>query len=456
MNKAFSLALTTLLVSSALLAACGKSDDKTQTSGSAAPGGSPTASSPAKPAEPVKLRFWGGVPPESGPQTVVDKWNKSNPDIQVEYIRFVNDDQGNTKLDTALLSNNDAPDLYVTYSPVNLERRIKAGMAEPLDDLIQKVNLNVDEIIGNDNILKFNGKTYYLPATVSPQIVLFNKASLDAVGEKVPTTGWTWDDFAALAKKLNKPGQYGAFFIPGWEPIAYDMSISAKPIDVYYGEDGMSTFTTLPSFRKGLELQKSMLDSKLTYPYAEAVTNKLQPQDELLNGKVAMVFSGTYLIRYIKDEKAYPNRNFQVAFAPMPQYERGTNINSGGLGDFISINPKSANKEAAIKFLSWYLTEGNLDMIPGGRIPSNKKADMNKIADQLIGDAGKYIDKESLINLLKADVTYKLFTKTTAQPEIRKAFMEESEKYFLNAQSIDQALENMKKRADEAIKAASK
>ncbi len=44
--------------------------------------------------EVVTLQFWGGVPPEAGPQAVVDEWNEHNPDIQVEYTRFVNDDDG--------------------------------------------------------------------------------------------------------------------------------------------------------------------------------------------------------------------------------------------------------------------------------------------------------------------------------------------------------------------------
>lgn len=450
MNKNVPVLLSGLLASFAILSACGQSGDQ---QGTAPGGGAAPAAGATKPAEPVKLRFWGGVPPETGPQTVVDKWNKAHPEIQVEYIRFVNDEPGNIKLETALLSTNEAPDLYVSYSDSNLSRRIQAGMAEPLDDLVKKVSLNVDEIIGNANIRKTNDKLYYLPATLSHQLVMINKSALDAVGEKVPTAGWTWDDFANLARKLNKPGQYGAFVNPSWEPIAYDMSMAAKPTDVYYGDDGMTTFLSLPSFKKGLELQKKLYDEKLTPPYAEAKMNKLTFEDELLKGTTAMVYTGTYLIRYIKDEKAYPNRSFKIAFAPMPQYEKGTKVNAGGLGDYISINPKGANKEAAMKFLAWYLTEGNIDMIPGGRIPSNKKADMNKIAGQLIGEYEKYFDKESLVNLLKGEVTFKQFTKTTAQAEIRKAFSEEAEKYFMNAQPIDKALEAMKKRGDDAIKA---
>ncbi|SDD65937.1 multiple sugar transport system substrate-binding protein [Paenibacillus sp. UNCCL117] len=453
MNKKFKVLMSTSLVLTTVLTAC-SSGGNSGSSGNPAPGSSsPAPAETPKTAEPVKLRFWGGVPPESGPQTVVDKWNQANKDIQVEYVRFVNDESGNTKLDTALLSTNDAPDLYITYSDANLNRRITAGMAEPLDELAKKANFNIDEIIGLNNIRKTDGKVYYLPATSSYQMILLNKASLDAIGEKVPAS-WTWDEFAALAKKLTKPGQYGVYFNPAWEPIAYDMAMTQKPTDVYYGDDNLSTFLSLPAFKKGLELQKSLIDAKATYPFSEASMNKLQPQDELLNGKVAMAHSGTYLIRYIKDEQAYPNRNFKVAFAPIPQYEKGSNVNSGGLGDHMLINPKSKNKEAAMKFLAWYLTEGNMDMIPGGRLPSSKKADMDKAAALLIEKADKYIDRESLVQLLQASVTFKQFTKTPAQAEIQKAFKEEAEKYFMNAQPIDATLAALKKRADDAIKAA--
>jgi len=459
MNRKPLSIVAALLLISLLLTACGggtKSGNNDQGSGSTPPPSTQApASSPAaaKPAEPVKLRFWGGVPEEAGPTTVVDKWNAANPDIQVEYVRFVNDESGNTKLDTALLSSNDMPDLYMTFSDANLNRRITAGMAEPLDGLISSVGFDLEGVIGADNIRKIDGKTYYLSGSKSYQMIMINKAALDAAGEPVPTS-WTWDDFAKLAKKLNKPGQYGAYFNPGWEPIAYDMSMTLKPVDVYYGDDGLSTFQSLPSFKKGLELQKALIDEKVTYPFAEAAMNKLQPQDELLNGKAAMVFTGTYLIRYIKDEQAYPNRNFQVAFAPIPQYEAGTDVNSGGLGDHFLINPKSANKEAAMKFLSWYLTEGNMDMVAGGRMPSNKKANMDEVASLLIGESEKYIDKQSLIQVMAANTTFKKFTKTPGQSEIQKAFKEEAEKYFMNAQSIDQTLENLKKRADKAIEGA--
>lgn len=63
--------------------------------------------------EPVVLQFWGAIPPENGPQELVDNWNAAHPDIRVEYTRFVNDDGGNTKLETALLAGE--VDVFITY-----------------------------------------------------------------------------------------------------------------------------------------------------------------------------------------------------------------------------------------------------------------------------------------------------------------------------------------------------
>ncbi|OAS23569.1 ABC transporter substrate-binding protein [Paenibacillus oryzisoli] len=454
MKRLSVIGLSVAMLSSLALSACGKTETSSGgTSTPAAAASSATAASTA-PAKTVKLKFWGGVPEESGPKAVVDKWNAAHKDIQVEYVRFVNDEPGNTKLETALLSTNDAPDIFVSYSDANLDRRITSGMVEPLDDLIKKVNFDLDGVIGANNLIKKDNKIYYLPGAKSLQVMFFNKAMLDAAGEKIPTD-WTWDDFVALGKKLTKPGQVGAYLNPTWEPIAYDVLMSAQPTNAYFAADGSSNLNN-PALKKGLEVQKQLLDAKALVPYAEGIANKLQPQDELLKGRTAMVYSGTYLFRYIKDDKAYPDRKFTVAFAPVPQMEKGKNVNGGGFGDFLSINAKSANKEAAMKFLDWYLKEGNLEMVAGGRIPSNVKSDINKVADIIIADKGQYFDKESFMSVLKANYTYKVTTKTTAIAEQRKALMEEAEKYFMNVQPLDKTVETIKKKADDAIKAATK
>lgn len=450
MKHGLKLSLSSVLLAGLLLSGCGGNNGNTAGGPDNAPQQGAEASGGSKT---VTLKWWGGVPEENGPKAVVDRWNAENTDIKVEYVRFVNDDPGNVKLETALLSNTDAPDLFVNYADAHLERRIKAGMVEPLEGLIESSGFDLEGIIGSENITKVDGKIYNLPGSRDVKFVAFNKASLDAIGESVPEPGWTWDEYAALAEKLTKEGQYGAFFNPTWEPIAFDVLNSAQPKDAYYAADGSSNFGH-EAFRKGLELQKKLIDGKHVMPYAEGVANKAQPQDELLNGRTASTYSSAYFVRYIKDDTAYPNRDYQIAFAPMPQWTAGGNINNTKLNDMTSINAKSPNKEAAMKFLSWYLTEGNTEMLPGGRIPSSKKADVAQVAEAVMGDKAQYFDKDSFVKLLNTQYTNTEITQTAGLTEMRKAFMEEAEKYFMDAQDLDTTVQTIKQRADEAIAAA--
>src|SRR5689334_13118272 len=133
-NRRWMIAGLALLVAVPLaLAGCGaKGGNQTE-------GTSPEASTASS--DPIKLTLWGAVPSENGPQEVVDNWNKQNPDIQVEYVRFVNDDAGNLKLDTALISSQPV-DMYVNYDFSLYEKRIKAGNAL---DLSKFSDYNVDD-----------------------------------------------------------------------------------------------------------------------------------------------------------------------------------------------------------------------------------------------------------------------------------------------------------------------
>src|SRR4051812_18840853 len=138
------------LAASGLLAACGDSPTAVPAATTAASGAATTAAAGAATTAAasgtvVKLKMWGGVPAESGPQTVVDNWNAKNPDIQVEYVRFVNDDPGNLKLDTALLATQDI-DLFMSYATQKLQKRVEGGLVL---DLSMFKDLDVEAKVGD-------------------------------------------------------------------------------------------------------------------------------------------------------------------------------------------------------------------------------------------------------------------------------------------------------------------
>ncbi|HEY8529020.1 MAG TPA: extracellular solute-binding protein, partial [Paenibacillaceae bacterium] len=189
------LAVLCLLLLIGVIAACsggsGQGAGGGGASGPAAAGGqSPSPGAGGGQQQPVKLVMWGGVPPESGPQAVVDNWNAQNPHIQVEYVRFVNDDDGNLKLDTALLTGQNV-DIYVNYTLSQLQKRIEAGVAL---DLSPFTDYNIDEKMGPDAAQwKVDGKYYGVPTKKNAFFVALNKDMLDAANLPVPKD-WTWDE----------------------------------------------------------------------------------------------------------------------------------------------------------------------------------------------------------------------------------------------------------------------
>lgn len=87
--------------------------------------------------DPVKLQYGGAVAPESGPQAVVDNFNKLDKNVQVEYTKFTNDDSENTKLDITLMSGADI-DIFTTYTDALMAKRVANGSALDLGDLAKK------------------------------------------------------------------------------------------------------------------------------------------------------------------------------------------------------------------------------------------------------------------------------------------------------------------------------
>lgn len=168
MKKVWALVLTTAMALSVLsgcsgsqkpeaTAASGSQEQKTEGEKTEAAGNSEK--------ETVTLRMWGGVPAEAGPQAACDNFNELYKDkgIQVEYERFVNDDTGNLKLETNLLSGTGV-DLYMTYATDVLAKRAGGNMALDLTDLMARDGFDLKQYFGNMAEAYFvDGKPYTIP-----------------------------------------------------------------------------------------------------------------------------------------------------------------------------------------------------------------------------------------------------------------------------------------------------
>lgn len=443
MKRAISITFAGLLSVSAMLSGCASGG-----SGNAADGDNNV----------VHLKFWGAVPEESGPKQAVENWNQANPDIQVEYVRFVNDESGNTKLETALLAGGQV-DLFINYRMDKLAKRIDAGMVEALDAYIEKDQFNIEENFGEESIITMDGHTYYIPAIILNDFVSLNKTLLDEAGLPIPEE-WTWDDYMDYAGQLTSgegPNKVWGSYTDLLQPKIFEYLDKAVKTELgpnaFYKEDGTSNFDH-PAFQQYFDIMYNLeRNLKAQPPIAEAKATKMEGIQLFLNDKVAMHWIGTASLRNIKNTEDYPH-DFITAFAPPPKLSDSSTYLGGGTGylDFTTINARSQNKEAAWKFMKWYVTEGNEPLIAGGRIPAWKLADQDKVADLVLGNNPEELfDVDSFKKVVFADVPYVMDTKFDKLAEIQKIVEEEGERALIGEQTTEQAVQAMKARADQEL-----
>ena len=447
MKKVWALVLTTAMALSVLsgcsgsqkpeaTAASGSQEQKTEGEKTEAAGNSEK--------ETVTLRMWGGVPAEAGPQAACDNFNELYKDkgIQVEYERFVNDDTGNLKLETNLLSGTGV-DLYMTYATDVLAKRAGGNMALDLTDLMARDGFDLKQYFGNMAEAYFvDGKPYSIPTKLDQYGIVINKDMFDEAGIEIPTD-WTYEEFAETARKLTHgEGQdkvYGMF----WN--------SQQDLSYVFGYLVAQTNGGDPMYLS--ETENSMMNVDKTSPtHTDSVTQKLSQEGMFLTGKSAMTV-GPWMVRSIKDTATYPH-DFTTAFAPYPVVEKGQrNYTQGGYGDHLCINPKSENIDAAWEFAKWYATEGMIPVVEGGRVPAANTYNPEEVAKAFLNGAEDHIDLDSAMKILitPAD-NYAVPSITNHIAEVKKVATEELEKIFIGQQTVEEGMAKAKERADALLK----
>lgn len=409
----------------------------------------------AKDEDIVTLRFWGGVPPEAGPQASVDLFNEQYADkgIRVEYERFVNDDTGNLKLETNLLSG-DGVDLYMTYTTDILAKRAEGNMALDLSELIERDGFDLTQYGGSlMESYYINGKPYCVPTKLDQYGIVLNKDMFDAAGIPIPTE-WTFDEFREVAKKLTHgEGQdkvYGMFW-NSQQDLTYILSYLVAQTnggDPMYLSETESAFTD-PVVLAAVELIYNMMNVDGSSPtHADSVTQKLSQEGVFLAGKSAMTI-GPWMVRSIKDLDNYPH-DFVTAFAPYPVYAEGQrNFTQGGYGDMLCINPKSEHIEEAWEFIKWYATEGMLPVVEGGRVPCFNTYDPAEVTAAFLKGGEDLLDSETTMTVLinPAD-NYAAPSITNHSAEIKRVFTEEMETILLGDETPAEGMAKAKERAD--------
>lgn len=402
---------------------------------------------------PVTLNVWGGVPGESGPDDLIEAFHKAHPDITVKYTRYVNDDEGNLKLDNSLQGG--VPiDLFFSYNVGNLSKRVNAGLAADLTDKVKDESAFGKFAAGADPQANFvfDEKVYCVPAALSPELVLVNADALDEAGVEIPD-GWDVNDYHRVAKALSKSGVYGSFGSP-------NIARTTLGPDYHYTADGKASNFGNPAFAQQIQLGLAMQKDGSAIPQKTVLAQKLKTfsQASFLSGRHRMMITQAYMLRYVSDTKEYPH-DFKVRCLPAPVPVKGQEAwNQGAYGDLLSISQKSEQQDAAWEFFKFWVNEAGSYLVKGGRLPSLlDSADPDKMVSALLGaDKEKLFDVDSFSPVL-FDKKMKIPVDTiyTAADEIDTITEKLDDQVYLGDITVQEWVSSATKQADAAIKKSS-
>lgn len=326
-KKVLGLSMTALLAMSALSGCSGSS------------GGEATSKQSDGP---VTLKFWNTMAPEETKvlQTIVDEFQKQNPNIKVDMqtVPF-SDAQNKFKL---AAQGGDAPDVLrseIAWTP----EFAALGLLLPIDDMISSADKS-DYLDAPFNYNKYQGKTYGIPQVTDAPALLYNKRMFKEAGiDKAPAT---MDEFYEDAKKLTKNGKYGFY-------VSAD-SYFLQPFLYAFGggtiTDSKEILINKPESVEALKFMLKFKQDKLSQPNFDFPNQYKNMMTDFQEGKVAMIINGPWATADILKGKEFSDpKNFGIV--PVPAGSKGQGSPVGGHNYVISKSTK--HPKEAYKFIEF-------------------------------------------------------------------------------------------------------
>ena len=360
MKKAVSLALGLFMVAS-LFTGCGNTKTASEATTKA---GETTKETTAAQSKGLKGKITYMTHRTDMADTVIKDVSKEfiakNPGVQIDIETFKDESSVKTRI-----AANEMPDIMIVPTQLGITRSTYNKYFVDISDL----GFTKDNTWFYENGTGTDGKLYTLSCAVNYNGVIYNKNAFKTAGiDKAPTT---LDEFYAVCEKLKAKGivPVATNFKDKW-PLtnfveAYPGDASGVPSykNLIATKDKYLDESTPGGILDGMKILKTLADKG----YAEKdlmSTNWDGSKKDLAQGKVAMMYLGTWLPPQIVDNGAKPE---DLGMFPFP----GTKVLTLGADRYYGVTTSSKAPEAAKAFLKFMWTDSN--MLPRiGFIPPSK------------------------------------------------------------------------------------
>ena len=312
------------------------------------------------PAEPVTVVFWTAPNPQQDAywMPVVDRWNATHPDIQIEWQTIPAGASSEEVLLIAIATGT-APDISTNIFSGFAAQLVSSGAAVALDEFPDFW----DVVEGRQmrSILEtgwgYKGHYYVLPLYNNAMRYWWGKSLLEEAG--MTEAPRTYGDVLALCQAIGKPGERYAIQYPGhasWWNRWFGY------LTLYYAASGGAPYLDLENNEVLFDNEAGMAVLNFmdeTFRSGCAPTESLQ--DPLQNGLLAGRVMGPWSI--IGAAETYPDFEYVVAPPPVPDdFPEGDPVYTFADTKGMIMFTQSRHKEEAWEFIKWYFADVQHDV----------------------------------------------------------------------------------------------
>jgi len=296
-------------------------------------------------------------------------WNKSNPNTPVKLIPG---DWGNLgdQLTTQFAAKT-APDV-IMFDSISIRDFAKRGYLADLTSLMRPLQKSIPD--GEWKASSYNGRLVGVPFLDQTYVVFANVDMFKKAGVAIPTNqnGVTWDEFAALAKKMTTPTSYG---------LTYGLLKPASSFMIMSSNFGAKWFRGYTSGRASLRVTQNELEVPLRVYDMVYKDKSIDPSSLTISagasvapfiaGKTAMLLMGSYAAADL--DIAAKEKGFNWTVLPLL---KGTSQGQGANPQTFSINALSTKKKDAARFIQFMMQDKYLSKIAlgDGLVPLTSEA----------------------------------------------------------------------------------
>jgi len=273
---------------------------------------------------------------------------KANPDITVKAIYAGNYNDARIKALAALKSGQPAQ-LSVMFS-IDIYELIEQDAIVAFDDVVE----TAEEKAWLDSFYptlmengRTAGKTWGIPFQRSTIVMYYNKDAFRAAGLDPDKPPATWDEMAAMGKKLTKPdgSQWGVMIPSTGYPYWMFGALTMQNGQVLMNGDGNTTYFDDPAVVGALQFWKDLGSKYGVMPKGTIEWGTLR--QNFLEGKTAIMWHSTGNLTAVKKNAAF---DFGVAMLPASK-RRGTPTGGGNFYIFKKTTPEE--RKAAMRLIKF-------------------------------------------------------------------------------------------------------